>query len=180
LSDLSTPPAASAPSRGRRWLLVGSLALNLLVAGALLALWIKGPPPHGRHPPSQTAFGIMRFSGQLPPERREAVRKHLRDARDELGALRDELRAARTKAAEALASPNYSAAELQAALEAISAADNRLREMGTATMLRAIGELTPEDRQKLSEAWSRRLERMSRRKGKPDKDTPPEAPGDKP
>ncbi len=173
MTEPSTSVLASgpAPARGGRWLLVGSLALNLLFVGGLAALWLKGPPGfHHRWGPSQTAFGIMRFSGELPPERREAVRRHLREARQSLKDVRDGLRSARAKAAEVLAAPDYTAEKMQAALEAIAVTDNRLREMGTAALMKAIGELTPDERQKLAAAWTRRLERERGRKSRSDTD----------
>jgi uncharacterized membrane protein len=180
LTETSTPPAAIQPSRGLRWLLVVSLALNLLVAGAVLALWIKGPPRHGPHGPTQTAFGLLRFSDELPPERREAVRRHLRESRPELRALRGDLRTARSKAVDALQSPSFTLEEMKTALDAISAADGRLRDAGASTLLKAIGELTAEERDKLAQAWKRRLDREQRRKGKPGKDGSPDGPSGSP
>lgn len=165
------PPSASAPSRGWRWLLIGSLALNLLFIGGLGALWFKGPPGPGHWGSSQTAFGIMRFSRDLPPERRDAVRQHLKEARQGLKDLRAELRAARLKAAEVLASPSYTPEQLKAALETIASAENRMRDAGSAALLKSIEELTPEERQRLAEAWTRRLEKPQRRRAKSDKDS---------
>jgi len=159
-----TSPASSS---GRRWLLVGSLALNLLFIGGLAAIWWKGPPPVYGHPGlTQTPFGLMKFARDLPPERRDAVRRHLKDARADMRGLRDELRAARQKAAEVLKSPDYTADNMSAALGAIAAADNRIRDRGAAALLAAIGELTPEERQELASSWQRRLERPPGRKDK--------------
>lgn len=172
MSDTSmAPPTASAPSSGWRWLLISSLALNLLFIGGLGALWFKGPPGPGHWGASQTAFGIMKFSRDLPPERRDAVRQHLKDARQGLKDLRAELRAARLKAAEVLASPSYAPEQLKAALEAIASAENRMRDAGSVALLKSIGELTPEERQSLAEAWTRRLEKPQRRRAKSDKDS---------
>jgi uncharacterized membrane protein len=187
LSDPS-PPAAPAPApaatgRGLRWLLIASLALNLLVAGALAGLWLKGPPPHGPHRggPSATAFGLMMFSRDLPPERREAVRKPLREARRAARPLREDMRAARTRAAEVLAAPDFTAEKLKAAMDEIGAVETRLRGSGVDALVGAVGALTPEERRKLSEVWKRRLEQGERRKGKqgrdgPGKDGPPDEP----
>lgn len=170
MTDTTPASAALPPSSGRRWLLVGSLALNLLFLGGLAALWWKGPMPGYGHPgPSQTAFGLMKFSRDLPPERRDAVRKHLKDARGDLRGMRDELLAARRNAAEVLASPDYTPEKMQAALDAIAAADQRIRDRGTGALVKAIGELTPEDRAALASLWQRRLEKPGGRKEKPDR-----------
>lgn len=180
MSETSTSVPASAGPSGRRWLLVGSLALNLLFIGGLAALWVHGPPGLGHRGPSQTAFGLMKFSRDLPPDRREAVRKHLKDARQGLKDLRAELRAARQKASEVLASSSYSAEQMQAALAAVANAENRMRDVGSAALVKAIAELTPDERQKLAEAWNRRLQKEQRRTGKSGKDDPGEGPDDPP
>jgi uncharacterized membrane protein len=172
LSDTTRPAVPPASTRGWRWLLVASLALNLVFIGGLGALWLKGPPGPGRWGPSQTAFGLMRFSRELPPERRDAVRRHLKEARQDLKSLRAELRDARSKATAVLASPDYTAEAMQAALAAVAAADNRMRESGTAALMKSIGELTGEERQKLAAAWNRRLDRERGSKGKAEKDGP--------
>jgi hypothetical protein len=62
---------------------------------------------------------------------------------------------------------------MRAALDAVASTDNRLREMGTDALMKAIGELTPEDRQKLAQSWTRRLEREQRRRGKRERDDGP-------
>jgi uncharacterized membrane protein len=167
LTETSPASATPAPSSGRRWLLVGSLALNLLFLGGLAAIWWKGPLPVYGHPgPTQTPFGLMKFARDLPPERRDAVRRHLKDARTDMRGLRDELRVARQMAADVLKSPDYTADKMSAALGAIAAADNRIRDRGSAALLAAIGELTPEERQELAGSWQRRLERPPGRKDK--------------
>ena len=177
MTDPSTPSASGASPRRWRWLLVASLALNLLFVGGVTALWLKGPPGHGRWGASQTAFGIMRFSGGLPPERREAVRKHLREARSNLKNVREDLRSARRRAAEVLASSDYTTEKMKVALDAVAENDNRMRALGTAALMSAIGELTPDDRLKLAEAWMKRLERETRRRGRRDSDETAEGGG---
>jgi uncharacterized membrane protein len=147
--------------------------------GGLVAIWFHGPPGHGRFGASQTAFGLMRFSRELPPERREAVRNHLREARSNLRDLRSGLREARLKAAEVLASPTYTPEAMQAAMDSIAERDSRMREAGTAALMKSIGELTPEERQKLAQSWMRRLERERGGKRKQD-DDPKGGPGGEP
>ncbi len=182
MSDLSTPMDTARPARTWRWLLIASVALNLVFVGGLAALWLKGPPGHWRGGgASQTAFGLMKFSRELPPERRDAVRRHLKDARPALKATQNELRQVRAKAAEVLGSATYTAEAMRAALDSVASTDNRLRDMGTDALMKAIGELTPEDRKKLAESWTRRLEREQKRKGKRDREDgspgdPPDAP----
>lgn len=178
MSDLSTPTNPAGPARKWRWLLMISVALNLAFVGGLAAVWWKGPPGPWRGGASQTAFGLMKFSRDLPDERRDAVRRHLKEARPALKSAQVELRQARVKAAEVLGSASYTPEAMRAALDAVASTDNRLRAMGTDALMKAIGELTPEDRQKLAQSWTRRLEREQRRRGKRERDDgpPDEAP----
>lgn len=174
MTDTTPASATLSPSPGRRSLLVGSLALNLLFLGGLTALWWKGSISGYGHPgPSQTAFGLMKFSRDLPAERRDAVRRHLKDARVDLRGLREDLLVARRNAAEVLASANYTPEKMQAALDAIAAADQRIRDRGTGALVKAIGELTPEERASLAASWQRRLEKPAGRKEKPEKTDEP-------
>lgn len=122
----------------------------------------------GHWGPSQTAFGLMRFSRDLPPERRDAVRKHLKEARQGLKALRADLRTARQKAAEVLGSQSFAPEQFQSALEAIGSAEGRMRDTGAAAVAKAVGELAPDERQRLAEAWKRRFNQEHRRKGQSD------------
>lgn len=177
----SAPPGA--PRTGRRWLLVASLALNLLFIGGIAGLWLKGP--HGPHGPpswgpSPTAFGLMMFARQLPPERRDVVRVPLREARKTLRPLRAQLREARGKAAAVLASPDYTQEQLQAAMAAIADVDSRMRQAGTEALLAAIDKLTPDERRQLSEAWSKRLAMEASRRMRRGKDEGPDGPREPP
>lgn len=181
MSDLSTPTETPRAAGKSRWLLIGSVALNLVFIGGLAALWFKGPPGHGRGGASQTAFGLLMFSRDLPPERRDAVRKHLKEARPALKAGQADLRQARVKAAEVLGSATYTTDAMRSALDAVAATDTQLRHMGTDALMKAIGELTPEDRQALAATWTRRLEREQKRRGKRNRDdAPPDGGGDAP
>lgn len=175
MSDTSVSPPQPPRSRGLRWLLMASLAVNLVFVGGLAALWMKGPPGPRHFGTSQSAFGLMMFSRELPPERRDAVRRHLRDARAELKALRGDLQSARKKAVGELTSSTYTPERMRAALDAVAAAENRMRDAGAAALMKAIGELTPDDRQKLAEAWNRRIDRGPKRKvGADEKDASPD------
>lgn len=166
----SGPQSGHRTGRGWRWLLVASLALNLLVAGAVAGLWIKGPP-HGppRWGPTPTTFGLMRFSRELPPERREKVRVHLREAFKAMRPLRDDMRTARRRAAEALGSTDFTIAQLKAAMDEIGSVETRMRQTGVEALINGIGELEAAERQKLGQLWLQRLDRENRRRGRRDK-----------
>lgn len=160
------------PGRGR-WLLIASLAFNLLVAGALAGAFFFGPKHGpGRWGATPMEFGLMHFSRKLPEDRRVAVREVLREGRKTAKPLRAQLRDARLTAANVLGSADYSADRMQAALAQIGVIEDGLRRNGVSVVVTALDKLTPEDRKALSEIWTKRLERHDkRRKGRtPEKD----------
>lgn len=159
-----THAAAPAPRARWRWLLVFSLALNVLIAGAVAgALWF-GPRHAGRSwGPTPVEYGLMHFSRKLPPERREKVREILRSSRASVRELRQSAKAVRERAAEELASKTYDRNRMRAILEAVAAADARMREVGVDAVLQAVDLLTPEERQELAEVWRKRMSRSEQR-----------------
>lgn len=172
MSDVThmDPTPGPAPRSRWRWLLIASLALNFLVLGAMAGAWVFGH----RHGPGRWGatpmeHGLMHFSRQLPEDRREAVRRHLKEGRQAMKPLKEDLRKARISAAEVLGSADYTPEKMRAAMEAAGAADLKLRQNGVDVVIKAIGTLTPEDRKSLSEAWSRRLKHEDRRNRKFDK-----------
>jgi hypothetical protein len=53
--------------------------------------------------------------------------------------------------------------------------ESRMRQVGRDTLVSAIRELTPEERRRLAEAWTQRLDFEKSRKGRRDKDKPEES-----
>ena len=147
-----------------KWLLVASLALNLLIAGALAGAWLHR---HGDGPlrwaggPSD--FGLMFFSRSLPDERREAVRKILREGKSGIKSRKAEITALQTAAAEALAAPDFTPEKFRETIAAIGGSEERRRKASVDVLLKVIEILTPEERQRLAEMWKKRLERETRR-----------------
>jgi uncharacterized membrane protein len=106
----------------------------------------------------------MHFSRKLPPERREKVREILRSSRASVRELRQSAKAVRERAAEELASKTYDRNRMRAILEAVAAADARMREVGVDAVLQAVDLLTHEERQELAEVWRKRVSRSEQRK----------------
>ena len=174
MSDQS-PPATPAPAvtgKRMRWLLVASLAVNLLVLGAVAGAWVFGHRHgHGRGwGPTPMELGQMFFSRTLPQERRDMVRRYLKDGRQAAKPIREDLRAARQRAAEVLVSPDFTIDKLKAAMDEIGNVDQRMRQNGVDVLLKAVEGLTPEDRNALGKGWSRRLQREERRGKRHDTD----------
>lgn len=164
----------SGPS-GSGWLklvLIGSLALNLLVAGGALGSWWT----HGRHggpfgnrmlgvPRGGEEVGIAGFARQLPAERRQVIRKILRETKPDFAPLREEVRNARKAAAEVLASDPFDATKVRDAFAAIDAAEARLRSAARESVIKAAESMAPEERRALSAWWQERRPGLFRERG---------------
>ena len=130
----------------RRFLLIASLCLNLILLGLILvgvgrvvqAGFIA--QPGGPLAPGQ----IMR---SLPPDQAEKVRVLQRQHQPALRQARQGARKARLAAFRLFAGPNYSPESFAAALENVRAADAKLEEEAIALSRDVIGSLTPEQRQ---------------------------------
>jgi uncharacterized membrane protein len=82
-------PVTPTPPRMRGWvraLLVVSLALNLLVVGALAGLAVKGPPWKNPHRPgAQMQQLVGPLTHALKPADRRAIARKVREAGEEIG-----------------------------------------------------------------------------------------------
>jgi uncharacterized membrane protein len=93
--------AISLPARGgARWLLLGSLALNLFFVGVALAIAIRAPAPPPRWDPN-VFVRVERLSATLPPADADLLRGAIRanhaaidDAQNKYHAARDRIHAA--------------------------------------------------------------------------------------
>ena len=159
MSLSETPPASSAapagPSR-MKWLLIASLAVNLLLIGAFAGprlfghrLW-RGGDRGGEE------FGLVGYARHLPTERRKMVRKIVEAEKGPIKALREDVRKARQEAGAVLVTEPFDTEKLKAALARISEAEAKLKAAGLSAFLNVAQEFTPEERQGLLEHWKRR------------------------
>lgn len=160
MTDVSPPPAAES-SRLRKWLvpaLVASLSLNLLVAGFALGGawgWRHHPGRFGGPAMNGPAGPIGRFVGDLPSDRREALKGLVDEQRKVQAALLPAVKAARSDLAYALRASPFERAKLEATLVKLADAERALRG-GTASATSQLVE-------KLTDPERAGLERMLRR-----------------
>ncbi len=162
--------ATSSMSRGWRIVLIASLALNVLIIGAVgSALLFSRHGGFGwRH---GHKFGLMGFAPNLPADRRDVIVKAIKASRERTKPMRTAEREARKDAREALIADPFSEEKLQAALQRVADAEYEMRKARLETFSEVVGELTPEERQELYE-WKMRHRRWHHRK-RPPKDPPP-------
>jgi uncharacterized membrane protein len=114
--------AISAPARGRsRWLLLGSLALNLFFIGVAVAIAVRGPPPHPRW--DRNVFvRVERLAATLPPADAEILRGAMQANHNAIESAQDKYHAARDRIHETLREEPFKLEDLRAAMAETRAA----------------------------------------------------------
>jgi uncharacterized membrane protein len=154
MADTATPqppPAAPAPRRGwLTWLLIASLAANLLVAGGAVASFVF----HARKEPvvgvGQSQLVPRRFFGELSRSRRMELLAVFRNYHERVQAGRLRAREQTERLAVALEAEPYDAAAVGAAVSSFTSGSAELMATGGEAALALIGQLTPEERRLLA------------------------------
>lgn len=171
MTDAPSQPGPAQPAAGSRRLkyaLIASLALNLLIIGAVVGT-MYGFGKHRRGIGGGVRgedFGLMGLTFRLPDERKKEIRQRLRADREALRPLANEVRAARRLAADKLAVEPFDKAALEGALSAAGEKDRTLRAAAIAAFLAQAEQLTAEERRMLAEWWMKRNEPPKERKRK--------------
>ena len=156
-----TAAASLAPARTARWVkvtLFASLALNLLVVGAVVGRTAMGPPYfRSGHEGWEEAREVFR---ELPRERRGVILDQMRSHRGAFDDHRRRIGDARRRAAETVERADADDAEIRAAFEALG----REEADGVIALRQVIGEvtliMTPQERRLFAERILGREPRM--------------------
>ena len=164
MSETTTPATGS---RRMKYVLIGSLALNLLFIGAVIGMGFKKPHHGPRGKPHYSLMGLTRV---LPSEQRKEVVEILKKEHAEMAPAIDELRKARHEAADRLAAEPFDRAALERAIAEVTEKERALRQ-GTLDMFLTQAErLDADQRKKLSERWHRRADWLAHRRRSKKKD----------
>jgi uncharacterized membrane protein len=134
--------------RNLRPALMASLALNVLIVGAVAAALLL-PHLHGgrrHHPPPA---GLAGFAETLPADRGEFVRQKVEGERATFETIRKEQREAREAARTALIEEPFDVAKFKAALDRAAQADDKETRARMALVADTAAQLTPEERKQL-------------------------------
>jgi uncharacterized membrane protein len=179
---MSMPDGEPAQAPTRRWwqrwtgwLLVGSLALNLLVLAAVsTAAW-----RHGRDHFTRGNTSVFAYTHTLPEARRQQLLAGAEAERSALRPYRMELRRARAAVREALLARPFDAERYRRAHDALLKAEIGAREAAHKLFEAIVVKLSDDERARLSQ-WLTRAERPWRRRGRAsgddDERAPPPAP----
>lgn len=148
----ATKPSRFSP-RTLRWALVASLALNVLIIGAVVGTLCFGPGPHGR---GFKGSPLMGFARTLPRERSDFIRQKFADAQPNMEAMRKGVRDARAAVREALMAETFDQAKLDAALDGIVQAETNVTRARVTLFGQTVSQLTPEERRQLHDWLEKR------------------------
>ena len=149
--------------RGRSWLLVVSLALNLFLVGLTVGHRLSAPPMPEALP--GTVFAdLRRMADVLPPETRGEIRQHFEAHRPEIIRGLMAMRAARNDVRDVLQQDPYDPEALRAAFDALRDRTADVQSVVHDTLVEVAGRLDPEDRLAIV--------RMPDRRGGPERQGP--------
>ena len=153
--------------RSRWWtlLLGASLMFNLLVGGLAIGHRFRGDGMGERLMGASFVQLVPRkFFFELPRERRRELLKVVRDESHDFRRLRTGSSETAMRLADVLESPAYSAADMQAAVNAFSVGTESLAARSGTVASKLIGMLTPEERKLLAiSIRERRADGMGKR-----------------
>jgi uncharacterized membrane protein len=154
----------TAPTRARggpRWLLFGSLALNLFFIGVAVALAIRGPaPPHRWN--RDVFVRIDRLAATLPKADGDIVRNAMRANHDAVAKAQVAYRGAREDIRETLRQDPFSIDAMRAAMDKAGAARQTYDRILGDVFADAAAKMSPAGRHALAN-WHRPRARNKRR-----------------
>lgn len=146
----ASPPPDPQPAGGGRWLwllLAASLAVNLVVAGAVLGTWVgHRHDHHHRHGGRGPLGAVERFTETLPAERAEVISAKLRETRETLPGSRKIVREARQRAREALRAEPFDAGVFRAAMNELADLRSAARKTVSDAFIDAVTAMTADER----------------------------------
>jgi uncharacterized membrane protein len=152
--------AVTLEDRSSRWLLVGSLALNLFFIGTIGALavrhYVMPAQPAATERPRTAAARIERLAAPLPAADAEKLRGAFRARETAAESARDALNRAFDRANAALRTQPFDPAQLRAALGEIRAARPGYEQVMQDIYLAAATAMSAEGRAKLADGPSPR------------------------
>ena len=142
------------PKRSKWWqaLLIGSLALNLLVGGAVVTRMVTHGGPDRLMGVSYTQLIPRRFFAEMPRERRKVLLDILKKYRDDFRGDRDASGQVAVKLAEAIVIEPYDIEKVKLVVNEFTSQNGRLAARGGDAALDILSVLTPEERQLLASA----------------------------
>ncbi len=143
------------PDRSSRWLLIGSLALNLFFIGTIVSLaarhYVLPPQQAAAERPRTAAARIERLAAPLPAADAEKLRAAFRARARAAEGARDALNKAYERAQDVLKAEPFDAAALRAALAEARGARPAYDQVMQEILIAGASTMSPEGRTRLAD-----------------------------
>jgi len=149
MTSVNTPASKGSNCKRLRGALIASLAVNVLIIGAVGSALLVARHGHGWH--GRKSFGLYGFARTLPKDRRDVIRNSIKDGRAKLKPLREEVWSARAAARKTLSEEPFEEAKLNAALNIVVDADTDYQRAKMTTFSQTAAKLSDAEREGLSE-----------------------------
>ncbi|MFN3658860.1 MAG: periplasmic heavy metal sensor [Pseudolabrys sp.] len=153
MSATHVVPAAGARGSGR-WLLLGSLALNLFFIGIAIAMAVRAPPPPTWD--RNVFVRVERLAATLPPGDAELLRGAINEARPKLDAAQTQYRGAQSEIRDSLRAEPFSPDAVRAAMDKTRAARQTFDQILQGVFADATAKMTPAGRKGVADWPPRR------------------------
>jgi uncharacterized membrane protein len=170
MADQADTPERRTWPHWTMFLLVASLAVNLLVAGAAGMRYFYPERLERWSGASFTQLLPRRFLSDLPDDRRREFLDLLKSRREVFRQSRSGMRDVALRFAEALERNPYDEAQVSQAIEDFTKLSTQMVDSGTLVTLQIVQKLTPEERSLLAKQVRERVDRMRDRRSKKLKD----------
>ena len=146
--------ATQVPKRSKWWqaLLIGSLALNLLIGGAVVTRMVTHSGPDRMMGVSYTQLIPRRFFAEMPRERRRLLLDILKKYRDDFRGDREASEQVAVKLADAIVIEPYDVEKVKLVINEFASQNGKLASRGGDAALDILAVLTSEERQSLAAA----------------------------
>ena len=153
--DGTTSKSPDIPAKSSRWwtaLLVVSLAINLLIGGAVAARFFTREGHERLMGASYTQLIPRRFFTEIPRERRRVLLDILKQYRNDFRGDRDAFETAAAKLADALVIEPYDVEKVKLVINEFASQAGKLAARGGDAALDILAQLSPDERKILADA----------------------------
>lgn len=176
MSDVNIPEPAAASGKRRRWLgpaFLVSMVFNLFLIGLIVTSFVAHRPPMHSGGGPFMATGIRGDLEGMSKEDRAFMRKIMVRQFKTIRPQIEEMNEARKALAEVVGETPYDPAKVSAAFDRMDQAQAAIARNMRAAMIKGFGEMSDEQRQRMSNVMIKGAEHHWRRKGNGENDGPP-------
>ena len=142
-----------------RWLLIGSLVVNVFLVGVVAGGQVRGRTVENPLPPPGQALRLRQLLSPLPEERRRNILEGLRGERRHIRPMIVDIQRARQDVMAALSADPIDVEVLKAAIDRMRLREQTLREASFEISFKVVEGLTKEEQRMIADGALARIQR---------------------